>query len=78
MEPNEKVLLFAAQTDMVSGSVTGNAAKPGCTFDFNASDIQYNLEMIPGTYGITSASGGNPVTETDANADLSQILNTPS
>jgi len=78
MEPNEKVLLFAAETDMVSGSVTGNATAPGCTFDFNAADLQYQLEMIPVTLGITSAPGGKPVTETKANANLGQLLNTPS
>ena len=78
MEPNEKVMLFAAQTDMVSGSVTGNAAAPGCTFEFNASNLAYQLEMIPKTYGITSAPGGAPVTETDSNQSISQLLNTPS
>lgn len=78
MEPNEKVVLFAAKTDLVSGSVVGNAASPGCTFDFNASDIVYDLEMIAHTYGITSAPLANPVTEISSGASLSKLLNTPS
>ncbi|MBE0391981.1 hypothetical protein [Flavobacterium sp. PL002] len=75
MEPNEKVVLFAAQTNIVSGAVIGNAASPGCTFMFNASNINYNLEMIPSTYGITSAAGGLPVTAITSGASLSQLLN---
>jgi hypothetical protein len=78
MEPNEKVCLFAAQTNMVSGSVVGNAAAPGCTFVFNASNIEYDLQMIASTYGITSASGGRPVTIISSGASLTQLLNTPS
>lgn len=78
MEPNEKVCLFAAQTNLVSGSVVGNASAPGCTFEFNASSINYELQMIPSTYGITSASGGLPVTAISSGASLTQLLNTPS
>ena len=78
MEPNEKVVLFAAQTSMVSGSVTGNASAPGCTFEFNASNIKYTLEMTASTYGIHSAPGGAPVTETTSGESLTQLLNTPS
>lgn len=77
MEPNEKVCLFAAQTNLVSGSVVGNATAPGCTFMFNASNIAYSLEMIPSTYGITNAPGGAPVTEISSGASLVQLLNTP-
>ncbi|KFF05316.1 hypothetical protein IW19_07125 [Flavobacterium reichenbachii] len=75
MEPNEKVVLFAAQTNLVSGSVVGNATSPGCTFMFNASSIDYELEMIPSTYGITSAPGGLPVTQISSGASLAQLLN---
>jgi hypothetical protein len=78
MEPNEKVCLFAAQTSMISGSVVGNAAAPGCTFEFNESNIEYDLKMIASTYGITSASGGRPVTQISSGASLIQLLNTPS
>ena len=75
MEPNEKVVLFAAQTNIVSGSVIGNATSPGCTFMFDSSSINYNLEMKPSTYGITSAPGGLPVTEISSGASLAQLLN---
>ncbi len=75
MAPNEKVCLFAAQSNMVSGSVTGNATAPGCTFEFNASSIEYNLEMIAGTFGITNAPGGLAVTEISSGASLIQLLN---
>lgn len=75
MEPNEKVVLFAAQTNLVSGSVIGNATAPGCTFMFNASSINYDLEMIPSTYGITSAPGALPVTQISSGASLAQLLN---
>ncbi len=76
MEPNEKVCLFAAQSNLKSGSVTANAAAPGCTFEFNASSINFNLEMIPSTYGITNAPGGLPVTEISSSDSLLQLLNT--
>ncbi|CAM1340263.1 hypothetical protein [Tenacibaculum amylolyticum] len=75
MEPNQKVVLFAAQKNLISGSVVGNAAAPGCTFEFNASHINFDLEMIPSTFGITNAPGGLPVTEISSGASLSQLLN---
>lgn len=78
MEPIENVLLFAAQTNLVSGSVVANAAAPGCTFEFDASSINYDLLMIDNTYGITSTATGLPVTETPSGANLNQLLNTPS
>lgn len=75
MAPNEQVMLFAAKTNLVSGSVIGNAASPGCTFEFNAGNINYDLKMIANTFGITSAPGGKPVTETTSNASITQLLN---
>jgi hypothetical protein len=75
MEPNETVCLFAAQPSLQSGSVIGNAAAPGCTFEFNASTISYNLEFIGSTYGITNAPGGAPVTAISSGASLIQLLN---
>lgn len=75
MEPRETVCLFAAQPSLQSGSVLGNAAAPGCTFEFNASNISYNLEMIGSTFGITSAPGGTPVTEISSGESLMKLLN---
>ncbi|WP_025743195.1 hypothetical protein [Aquimarina pacifica] len=78
MEPNETVLLFAAQDDLVSGSVVGNTTAPGCTFDFNASSTQYDLQLLPSTFGIDNAPGGRPVTVTDSGTDLTKLLTTVS
>ncbi|MEM9822196.1 MAG: hypothetical protein AAF985_14030 [Bacteroidota bacterium] len=75
MEPLEKVCLFAAQTSLQSGSVVGQAAAPGCTFEFSESAIDYSLEMIPNTYGIQAAPGGIPVAEISSGASLTQLLN---
>ncbi|MCQ9635981.1 hypothetical protein MP478_15515 [Chryseobacterium sp. WG14] len=75
MEPNEKVVLFAAQTNMTSGSVTGNATAPGCNFIFSAQNIQYDLQMIAGTYGIESVPGGAPVNPVSSGESLTQLLN---
>ncbi|AZA80530.1 hypothetical protein C1637_22615 [Chryseobacterium lactis] len=75
MEPNEKVVLFAAQTSMTSGSVTGNATAPGCNFVFSAQNIQYNLQMIAGTYGIESVPGTAPVNPVSSGESLTQLLN---
>lgn len=75
MEPNETICLFAAQPNLQSGSVVGNAAAPGCTFEFNASSISYKLAFIGSTYGITNAPGGASVTEISSGASLIQLLN---
>lgn len=75
MAPNEKVCLFAAQTNLQSGSVVGNMTAPGCTFEFNSGSVNYNLQMIDSTYGIESAPGGLPVTEVSSGASLAQLLN---
>jgi len=75
MEPIENVCLFAAQTSLQSGSVVGQAAAPGCTFDFSATTIDYSLEMIPAIYGIKSGPGTNPVTKISAGDSLSELLN---
>lgn len=45
MEPLETVLLFAAQTDLVSGSVNATTAAPGCTFPFGQGPTTFPLEI---------------------------------
>lgn len=76
MQPNEKVVLFAAQTGLVSGSVSAASTAPGCTFEFNAASISYALEMIASTLGITTRPPHFPsVTETTSGANLAQLLN---
>lgn len=75
MEPNEKVVLFAAQTNMTSGSVTGNATAPGCNFIFSAQNVEYDLQMIAGTYGIESVPGTAPVNPVLSGESLTQLLN---
>lgn len=78
MEPVENVCLFAAKTNQVSGSVVANAAAPGCTFDFDAASVNYNLQMVANTFGITNVPGALPVTQTSSGVNLSKLLNTPS
>lgn len=76
MEPNEQVCIFMAQTGLVSGSVSASSTAPGCTFPYNASNIKYDLEMIPVTLGITTRSTSpSSVTPTSSGADLAQLLN---
>ncbi|MCD2259933.1 hypothetical protein [Psychroserpens luteolus] len=75
MRPNEKIALFAEQMDLVSGSVVNSGTNPGCTFEFSNSAIQYNLEMVPSTYGITNAPNGLPVKGIRAGTSLFQLLN---
>lgn len=74
MEPRENVLLFAAQTNLVSGSVVANTAAPGCLFPLDSAHIQYSLEMIPGTLGMRSVSGGLPVTPTVSQENIGILL----
>lgn len=74
MEPNEKIVLFAAQTDMISGTVVRNVYGPGCNFMFNLPNIQYNLEMIRHTYGIESVPGTTPVNPVSSGQSLLQLL----
>ncbi len=75
MEPMENACLFAAQTNLQSGSVVGQAATPGCLFDFNASHINYSLEMISRTFGILEVPETTPVTKITSGASLIQLLN---
>ena len=78
MQPNEKVCLFAAQTHTMSGTVVGSAVASGCTFQFSASNKEYDLQMIASTYGMTNVPGSSPVTQIYPGTSLTQLLNTPS
>jgi hypothetical protein len=76
MTPHETVCLFAAQTSLVSGSVTAQAAAPGCSFPLSANDqVNYNLAIADSTYQVISAPGGNLVTPVSSDAALSNYLN---
>ena len=76
MAPNEKVCIFAGQTGLVSGSVNASSTAPGCTFEFNSSNIKYDLKMIANTLGITNtATSPSSVTETASDTNLGQLLN---
>ena len=74
MEPNEKVCLFAARLNLQSGSVVGNAATPGALFEFNASRLVFNLEMIRGSYGIQSSDSDDAVREVASGKNLLKLL----
>ncbi|MDR4952273.1 hypothetical protein REB14_08830 [Chryseobacterium sp. ES2] len=75
MQPNENIVLFAAQTNMNSGSVTNRTMAPGCKLIFNDKNVKYDLEMIPGTYGITNAPGAAPVAPVSEGQSILQLIN---
>lgn len=75
IKPNEKIALFAAQTNATPGSVVNQINNPGCSFMFSAQDIVYDLQMISTTNGITNAPGALPVTPLSPGSSLGQILN---
>lgn len=74
MEPIEKVCLFAAESGEQSGSVVGNTAAPGCTFDLDSDHTDYDLLFIDNTFGITSAPGSLSVDACTASSSLNQLL----
>lgn len=75
MEPNENIVLFAAQTNMTPGAVTGYTINPGCHFMFSAKNTDYDLQMIQGTYGITNAPRGAFVDKVSSGQSLRELLN---
>ncbi|TZF99885.1 hypothetical protein FW781_08125 (plasmid) [Chryseobacterium panacisoli] len=75
MEPNENIVLFAAQTHMRAGTVIGNTIASGCKFMFSDKNTDYDLQMIRGTYGITNAPGGTLVDMIPSGQLLTQLLN---
>ena len=75
MVPNERIVLFAAQTNMNSGCVTTLTTAPGCKLIFSDKNVKYDLEMIPGTYGITNAPGTTPVDPISSGSPISQLIN---
>ncbi|RLJ33768.1 hypothetical protein CLU97_3255 [Chryseobacterium sp. 7] len=75
MQPNENIVLLAAQSNTYSGSVAGNTTTSGCQFMFSARNIEYDLEIVAGTYGITSSPGAAPVDPVPAGQSLIQLLN---
>jgi hypothetical protein len=58
MTPQEKIALFAAQVDLQSGSVVGQAVAPGCSFSFGPTQQNYNLTILPSTFQVTNAPTG--------------------
>ena len=75
MTPHETVCMFAAQTDLQSGSVTGMAAAPGCSFSFSSAAEDYKLTILPHTYQVTSAPGSVSVTPVASGQSLAELLN---
>lgn len=75
MTPHEKICMFAAQVGLQSGSVTAEAAAPGCTFSFSSASIAYDLLVIDGTYGLRNVDGTPYVTQTQSGDSLNQLLN---
>ena len=75
MQPNENIVLLAAQSNTYSGSVVSNAVAPGCKFMFSARNREYDLQIVPGTYDIISSSGSGPVDPVPTGQSLIQLLN---
>jgi hypothetical protein len=75
MTPHEDVILFAAQTSLVSGSVTAVSATPGAEFSFSGSTPAYALAIADSTYQVIAAPNGIPVTSVPSGADLGELLN---
>lgn len=75
MRPNERIILFASQTNMTSGSITGHTTNSGCSFMFSTQNINYNLRMLPTTHGITHVPGAAPVMPVSSGTSLVPILN---
>ena len=75
MQPNNNMVLFAAQTNVRSGSVAGYTLEPGCKFMFSTKDIEYDLQIIQGTYGIINYPGTAPVDPVPSGQSLIKLLN---
>jgi len=75
MRPNDKICLFIAQTNIAEGSMVKNLTGLGCTFEFNSSDVQYNLKMTRMPWGITHTDPEKSVNTKYPNQSLNQFLN---
>ncbi|RXM38031.1 hypothetical protein BOQ62_20165 [Chryseobacterium sp. CH21] len=75
MEPNDNIALFAVQANVTSGSVASNARTSGCEFMFSAGNMEYDLQIVQGTYGITNSPGTAPVDPVPSGQSLIQLLN---
>lgn len=77
MRPNDKICLFTAQTNIIAGYVVKNLTGLGCTFEFNPSDVQYDLKMTRMPWGITHNNPEKSVSTKYPHQSLIQFLNTP-
>lgn len=75
IRPDAKTALFAAQSNMTSGSVADHIINPGCSFMWNAENLMYDLQMIPETYGIENVPGKALVEPVSPGSSLVQIFN---
>lgn len=73
MTPHENCCLFAARTDLVSGSVTGAIASPGCEFSFSAAAPDFDLAIEDSTFAIVG-TGQSVVTPVSSGQDLAELL----
>jgi hypothetical protein len=74
MTPQESACLFAAQTALVSGSVTAVATAPGCSLSFSGSQLTYNFAIMDSTYAVYGIDSTN-TTPVSSGQDLSLVLN---
>lgn len=76
MKPLETILLVAAQRNIQSGNVQASVSAPGCTFEFSASAIEYDLKIMPNTFAITNVPGTTPVMPVSSGSTIGTIINT--
>ncbi|REC62983.1 hypothetical protein DRF65_07045 [Chryseobacterium pennae] len=75
IQPDAKIALFAAQSNMTSGSVADHIINPGCSFMWNAKNTMFDLQMIPETYGIENVPGRLSVEPVSPGSSLLQLFN---
>lgn len=75
MKPNNKICLFAAQTDITRNQVVKNQTGMGCTFEFDDMHKQLNLKMTRMPWGISQDIPDSNFKLRFPNQPISSILN---
>ncbi|MGC5700744.1 hypothetical protein J4P02_11160 [Pseudomonas sp. NFXW11] len=78
MTPLETILLVAAQQGLQSGNVQATVSAPGCTFEFNSSTIEYDLQILPSTFAITNRPNTPSVLPVSSGSTIGTIINSGS
>ncbi|MCG8293236.1 hypothetical protein [Pseudomonas entomophila] len=78
MKPLDNILMVAAQQSLQSGNVQASVSAPGCTFSFNASTIEYDLQVLASTFAITNLPGTPAVQPVSSGSTIGTIVNSGS